>query len=325
MIVLYSLISLVIGFCLDVLFGDPEWLPHPIRWIGKWIAFCEKLLRPRFPKTVWGQRWAGVCLVLLVTVVSTGLPLGLLVLCYWCHWAVGIGVESILCYQMIAAHCLGKESRQVAQVLRTKGLSAAQKQVGRIVGRDTQRLDEEGVLKATVETVAENTSDGIIAPLFFMALGGAPLGFFYKSVNTMDSMVGYRNDRYRYFGTAAARLDDILNWIPARISALLMILGAFLLGYDGKGAFRIWKRDRYNHSSPNSAQTEAACAGALQVQLAGDAWYFGVLHRKKTIGDAIRPLRISDVHRANCCMWMTSVLMMACVVAVKLPLSFLVW
>lgn len=325
MILLYSLIALVIGFLLDLALGDPEWLPHPIRLIGWLIGKSEKGLRRLFPKTPCGEFWGGICLVLIVTIVSTAFPLGLLMLSYWLHWCVGIAVESIFCYQLLAMRCLQKESMAVARVLKTGDLPAARKQVGRIVGRDTDRLDVAGVTKAAVETVAENTSDGVIAPLLFMAVGGAPLGFFYKAVNTMDSMVGYRNDSYLYFGRAAARLDDVLNFIPARISALLMIVSAYLLRFDGKGAYRIWRRDRYNHKSPNSAQTESVCAGALQIQLAGDAWYFGQLYKKPTIGDPIRPVRIGDIQRANGLLFGTAVLSLLCVIAVKLPLAILFW
>ena len=178
-------------------------------------------------------------------------------------------------------------------------LPAARRAVGRIVGRDTDALTAEGVAKAAVETIAENASDGETAPLFWMALGGAPLALAYKAVNTMDSMVGYKNDRYRYFGTAAAKLDDLVNWFPARLTALLMAALAPLAGLDGGGAWKIWRRDRRKHKSPNSAQTEAAMAGALGVELAGDAWYFGELHKKPTLGDSLRPIQPEDIRRAN--------------------------
>ena len=168
-----------------------------------------------------------------------------------------------------------------------------------IVGRDTDRLDEAGVAKAAVETVAENASDGVIAPLLFLAVGGAPLGMFYKAANTMDSMVGYKNDKYLYFGRAAARLDDVLNLIPRRVAGVLMCLGAAASGYDGRNAWRIFRRDRKNHKSPNSAHTEAACAGALQLQLAGPSCYFGTLVDKPTIGDDQRPIEALDILRAR--------------------------
>lgn len=325
MYLLCSLIALAVGFVLDLLLGDPEWLPHPIRLIGWLIAKLERGLRRLFPKSPRGELWGGVCLVGIVTLLSTAVPLGILVLAYWLHWMAGIVVESIFCYQLLAMRCLQKESMAVARVLKTGNLAAARKQVGRIVGRDTDRLDCAGVTRAAVETVAENTSDGVIAPMLFLAIGGAPLGFFYKAVNTMDSMVGYRNDQYLHFGRAAARLDDVLNFIPARLSAVLMIVSAFLLGFDGRNAFRIWRRDRHNHKSPNSAQTESVCAGALQIQLAGDAWYFGELHQKPTIGASIRPVRVGDIQRANGLLFSTAVLCLLLVIAVKLPLAILFW
>lgn len=217
-------------------------------------------------------------------------------------------IESFMCYQILAARSLQKESDLVYLALRDKGIEAARKAVSMIVGRDTESLDEEGVTKAAVETVAENTSDGVIAPLCYMILGRAVLGFTYKSINTMDSMVGYKNEKYQYFGTAAAKLDDVVNYIPARISALLMIIAAFVTGMNGKNAWKIFLRDRYNHKSPNSAQTESVMAGALDIQLAGDAWYFGKLHKKPTIGDPIRTIEIEDIRRSHKLMFGTEIL-----------------
>ena len=210
----------------------------------------------------------------------------------------------------------------VVYALEQEGLEAGRKAVSMIVGRDTQRLDETGVIKAAVETVAENTSDGVIAPLIFMGIFGAVGGFFYKSINTMDSMIGYKNEKYQYFGTVAAKLDDIVNFIPARISAIIMIVSAFLCGMNGKEAFRIFKRDRYNHASPNSAQTESVMAGALGVQLAGDAWYFGVKHDKPTIGDAKRPVELRDIQRSNRLMYTTTILTAIIIMAIRLYLMF---
>jgi adenosylcobinamide-phosphate synthase len=189
-----------------------------------------------------------------------------------------------------------------------------------IVGRDTQNLKESGIIKAAVETVAENTSDGSIAPLFYMVIGGAGLGFFYKAVNTMDSMVGYKNERYLYFGKVAARMDDLLNYIPARMSAYLMILGTAFTNNSTKNAWKIYRRDRYNHASPNSAHTEAVVAGALEVQLAGDAYYFGKLYPKKTIGDDIRPAEVDDIKRANELLYITAALGMILCGGMKLLL-----
>ena len=201
---------------------------------------------------------------------------------------------------------------KVCRALKAGEVEAARRAVSMIVGRDTANLTAEGITKAAVETVAENASDGVIAPLCWMFVLGPVGGVFYKAVNTMDSMVGYRNEKYLYFGRAAARLDDLVNWIPARLTALFFVLAAYILpGLDGAGAWRIWRRDRRCHKSPNSAQGESACAGALGVQLAGDAWYFGVLHRKPTIGDDTRPVEPEDIVRVNRMMYAAFLLALA--------------
>lgn len=262
------------------------------------------------PKNKQGERIGGVILVVIVVSVSTAVPFGILYVAYHVQFWLGIMIESFMCYQILAARSLQKESDLVYLALTDKGIEAARKAVSMIVGRDTESLDEEGVTKAAVETVAENTSDGVIAPLCYMILGGAVLGFTYKSINTMDSMVGYKNEKYQYFGTAAAKLDDVVNYIPARISAVLMVVAAFLTGMNGKNAWKIFLRDRYNHKSPNSAQTESVMAGALDIQLAGDAWYFGKLHKKPTIGDPIRTIEIEDIRRSHKLMFGTEVLAM---------------
>ena len=300
--------ALGIGFVLDALFGDPHWLPHPVVLIGKWISFLEKQLRRLFPKTPGGERAGGTALVLLVLLASAAVPWGILWLAGLVHPYLRFAVECFMCYQILAARSLKTESMRVYRKLQEGNLEESRKAVSWIVGRDTENLTMEGVSRAAVETVAENTSDGVIAPMLYLALGGPVLGFFYKAVNTMDSMIAYKNDRYLYFGRTAAHLDDVFNYIPARLSGLFMILASAILGFDGKNAWRIFKRDRYNHASPNSAQTEAVCAGALDVQLAGDAWYFGVLHKKKTIGDPIRPVEPEDIRRANRLMYATAVI-----------------
>lgn len=246
--------------------------------------------------------------MLVVVTVSTGVPAVILSVAYKYFWQLGLALESFWCYQIFATKSLKVESDRVYIALKDKGLEAGRKAVSMIVGRDTQNLTEEGVTKAAVETVAENTSDGVIAPLFYMLIGGAVLGFTYKAINTMDSMVGYKNDKYQWFGTAAAKLDDVVNFIPARVSAVLMILAAYLTGMDGKNAARIFRRDRFNHKSPNSAQTEAVMAGALDVQLAGDAWYFGKLHKKPTIGDPVREMELLDIRRSHKLLYGTAML-----------------
>ena len=240
------------------------------------------------------------------------------------HPALGFGFSCILCWQMLAAKSLKTESMKVYTALEKEGLEAGRRAVSMIVGRDTKSLSEEGVIKAAVETVAENTSDGVTAPLFYMMLAGPLGGVFYKAINTMDSMIGYRNEKYRWLGTCAARLDDIANFIPARISALFMTAAAFMLGFDGKGAWKIYRRDRHNHKSPNAAQTEAVMAGALQVQLAGDAWYFGELYKKPTIGDSIRPVRREDIPAACRLEYGAVILQFLVMAAVKAALIFLI-
>lgn len=303
-----TLLAVLLGFLLDLMLGDPRWLYHPVRIIGNGIAWCEKGLRRIFPATKGGERMAGIWLVVVIVAFSAGIPFLILWAARAIHPAVGFLLETFFCYQLLALRSLKDESGKVYDALKTGDLEKSRYAVSMIVGRDTENLTEQGVTKAAVETVAENTSDGIVAPLFYMMIGGAVLGFAYKAVNTMDSMVGYKNDRYRYFGTAAARLDDVLNYIPARISAWLMILGAKLCGMDAAGARRIYRRDRYKHSSPNSAHTEAVMAGALGIQLAGDAWYFGKLHKKYFLGDKCREVEIEDIPRSHRLMLATCLL-----------------
>lgn len=314
----YILPAVLIGFVIDLLLGDPVFFLHPVRLIGKSISLLERLLRDVFPQTKAGERAAGLCLTVLVAGYSIVLPLFFLEMIYrWNNWA-GLLAEALLCYQLLAMKSLKDESMKVYRQLKKGSLPRARRAVSRIVGRDTERLSQEEVSKAAVETVAENTSDGVIAPLFYMMIGGAAAAMFYKAVNTMDSMVGYKNEKYRYFGTCAARLDDILNFIPSRISALLMILAARLLRLDGGNAWKIFRRDRRKHASPNSAQTEAVMAGALGIQLAGDAWYFGELYRKETIGDAERAVIPEDIVEANRLLYATSILAVLVFAALRL-------
>lgn len=301
----------LIGMILDWVFGDPVWLYHPVRIIGKWIAFLEKILR-KFAGDQEGNEKklliAGGILWILVILASAAVPMGILYLAEKFSPCAAFVLECFWCYQLLAARSLGKESKKVYKKLIQDDLSGARLAVSMIVGRDTENLTVEGVTKAAVETVAENTNDGVIAPLIYMLIGGPILGFVYKAVNTMDSMLGYKNEKYLYFGRVAAKMDDVAGFIPARISALLMILASCLLGMDGKNALWIWKRDRRKHASPNAAQTEAVCAGALQVQLAGDAWYFGKKHEKDTIGDPIRDIEPKDILRSEKLMIGTEVL-----------------
>lgn len=301
-------IALIMGFLIDLLFGDPRWLYHPVRIIGNGISFLEKYLRKLFPKTEKGERTAGLLLVILICFFSGMIPFLILYGAYKINTLAGIIIETFFCYQMLAVKSLKQESMKVYQELKKGDLEGARYAVSMIVGRDTKALDEKGITKAAVETVAENTSDGIIAPLFYMAIGGPVLMFLYKGINTMDSMVGYKNEKYINFGRYAAKLDDIVNYIPARISGWLMIAAAYLIGFDGKNAKKIYLRDRYNHASPNSAQTEAVMAGALNVQLAGNAYYFGKLYEKPTIGDANREIQYEDIKHANTLLYVSAFL-----------------
>ena len=294
------------GFLLDLLLGDPYQLPHPIRWIGRLIGWLEgRLNRGENHKASF---YRGILLVVLVTGITVSATFGILFLAGTIHWLLRFLVEMIMTWQILAAKCLKTESMKVYRCLKEKDLEAARRAVSMIVGRDTACLENEGVAKAAIETEAEYTSDGVIAPMLYTALGGPVLGFFYKAVNTMDSMVGYKNEKYLYFGRAAAKLDDVVNYIPSRISACLMVGAAYLKGkeFSGKNAWRIYRRDSRNHASPNSAQTESVCAGALGIRLAGDASYFGKIVKKPYIGDALRPVETEDIRRANTLMYLTA-------------------
>lgn len=299
------ILPLVIGFFIDCVLGDPYSLPHPIRAIGRFISANEKRIRRIMPEKL---RLGGVILAVMTIIFSVCVPAFLLAVCYMVSDWLGVAVEAVMCYYMIAPKCLKTESMKVYKALAEGDVEKARGAVSMIVGRDTDVLDEEGIIRATVETVAENTSDGVTAPIIYMALGGAVGGFFYKAVNTLDSMVGYRNEKYADIGRFSAKSDDILNFIPSRITAVFMIISAFLLGFDGKNAFKIWRRDRRKHASPNSAQTEAVCAGALNVRLAGDAYYFGELHKKQFIGENLRKIENEDIKRANKLMYFSAVI-----------------
>ena len=305
------------GFVLDTLFGDPPRLPHPVVLMGKAISALEKRLRARMPQTPQGELLGGAVVAFTLPVgtflLTSLVCLGAAKLSPW----LGLAVQMFWCGQALAAKGLAQESTNVYRALIKPDLPAARKAVSRIVGRDTQNLTLEGVTKAAVETVAENASDGVIAPLLYMLLGGAPLALTYKAINTMDSMLGYKNEKYLYFGRAAAKLDDAANYLPSRLAGLLWCAAAALTGNSPKGAWRIWRRDRRCHASPNSAQTESACAGALGVQLAGPAYYFGEYYAKPTIGDPLRPIEPEDIRRANRMMYAESVLALAVGLAVR--------
>ena len=312
----YHIFAFIAGFVLDLLIGDPHFIPHPVRLIGSLISFCDKRLNCDAGYNISEKKLnlikykRGMLLAFTVIFATFAMSVIIIVAAYSINLYAGIIAEAVMTWQILATKCLRVESMRVYDALRTDGVDAGRRAVSMIVGRDTSVLDVAGVTRAAVETIAENTSDGVIAPMLYTAIGGPVLGFVYKAVNTMDSMLGYKNDKYMYFGRFAARLDDVVNFIPARISAYLMIAAAFIGGrqFDGKNAYRIFKRDRFNHASPNSAQTESVCAGALRVQLAGDAVYFGKLVKKKYIGDGLREIEYEDIKRANRLMYITAFL-----------------
>lgn len=320
---MWTLYALLSGFGLDLLLGDPHSFPHPVVAIGKLISALEKLLRRLFPATRNGERLAGGILWVLVVSVSAGIPALLLWLCRSISPWLGLAAESVMCWQILAAKSLRTESMKVCRALSAGDTEGARHAVSMIVGRDTARLDRAGIARAAVETVAENTSDGVVAPMVFLAIGGAPLGFFYKAVNTMDSMLGYIEPPYRDFGFVPAKMDDVMNYLSARLSGLLMLAAGTLLGMDARNGWRIFRRDRYNHASPNSAQTESVCAGLLGLRLAGDAWYHGALHKKPYIGDPLREVEPEDIPRACRLLYGTAFLSLALCALVRLAAGML--
>ncbi|MCI8814126.1 MAG: cobalamin biosynthesis protein CobD [Lachnospiraceae bacterium] len=314
---------LPVSFLLDLLLGDPRWLYHPICFLGKGISRLEKIMRKVGGCNNPGEHpvrevISGGMLALIMAVCSFGIPFAALYALEKRWPIVALILEIFWCWQLLATHSLKQESNKVYKELEKGDLPGARFAVSMIVGRDTDQLSQEGVVKATVETIAENASDGVAAPMFYQALLGVPGMFMYKAINTMDSMLGYKNDRYLYFGRCAARLDDVANFIPARLTAILMILGSFLVKMDGKNAWRIFWRDRKCHASPNSAQTESVAAGAMHLQLAGDAWYFGKLHKKPAIGDKDREIEPMDIPRMNRLMYAAAFLGMICFTLIRM-------
>ncbi|MCX7715573.1 MAG: adenosylcobinamide-phosphate synthase CbiB [Clostridia bacterium] len=300
----------IMGFILDMLFGDPYFLPHPVVFMGELIAWTEKNLRKVFYKTSSMEIVGGLFLAAITISVSFILPFFILSLLRKISFRLGFFAEAFCIYQILAAKCLKVESMKVYDALKENDIEDARKKLSYLVGRDTQNLTEEEVIKATVETVAENTSDGVVAPLFYIMIGGAPLGFLYKAINTLDSMVGYKNEKYLYFGRVSAYLDDIANFIPSRVTGFVMAFSALPLGLDAKSAFKIFLRDRKKHLSPNSAQTESAAAGALGIQLGGTHDYFGKPVKKPLIGDNVRHAEKDDIKKVNAMMYATSMIIL---------------
>ena len=328
------MIAFAAGFVLDIIIGDPHRMPHPIRWIGNLIAVLDKRLLGELadndPESELrdrvAERQVGVRLVIYVVLATAVTTFVVMTAAYKIGIVPGMIAEAVLTCYLLAMTSLRRESMKVYYELKKGSLAGARRAVSMIVGRDTEVLDEEGVTKAAVETVAENLSDGVIAPMLYAALGGPVLGLTYKAINTMDSMVGYRNDRYMWFGAPAAHLDDVVNFIPARISAFLLIAASAVSGreFSAARAYRIWKRDRFNHKSPNSAQTESAAAGALGLQLAGDAQYFGRIVHKPSMGDPIRPIEYEDIRRVNLLMVVSAVIGEAICLAIMYLISLTV-
>ncbi len=301
-----SMMALVLGFFLDLIFGDPYWLPHPIRVIGKSIERVEKWSRKATDSPEL-TRIKGVVLLLIISLGTGAFYYGLKIVTYNTHFWLGVIVESLVIYQILAIKCLKDETMRVYNALEENNILEARKWISYLVTRNTEEMTEEEIVKSAVETISENIVDGITSPLFFIALGGAPLGMFYKAVNTLDSMVGYKNERYMEFGWASARMDDVLNFIPARLTGLIIVVVAFIFGYDGSNAWRILWRDKKNHSSPNSPYSEAPVAGALGIQLGGKATYFGVTKEKPTMGDALVAIQRNHIKKTNYIMVQTSI------------------
>lgn len=316
---MYLTFAVLLGFVLDWLIGDPERLWHPVCAIGRLVSLGERLLRRIFPKTPRGETAAGVLLWLTVCGVSFAVPLLLLRWLRGINFWLGFAAETLMCWQIFARKSLADAGIHVYCAL-DESLDAGRRAVGMYVGRDTGALSEEGVIKAAVETIAENTTDGVVSPLVFLLIGGAPLGWLYKAVNTLDSMVGYRNERYEYFGKFSARMDDAFNFVPARAAAACLIAGAGLLGLDNRNALRVFQRDRNKHKSPNAGQAESAAAGALHVQLGGDASYFGKTVKKAAFGDADREISRGDIDRTVDLMTAASVLALVLCCTIRLVL-----
>lgn len=299
------MISLIIGYLLDLIIGDPQGFFHPIRLIGNLISYVEGRLRIKCEDEK-DEIKAGAILWFIVVFTSFVVPYVIIHIAYSISSILAVIIEATMCYYILATKSLKDESMKVYKSLKNNNLHEAKVNLSYIVGRDVERLNESSIAKAAVETVAENTSDGVIAPMLFIMLGGAPLGFMYKAINTLDSMVGYKNEKYINMGRFSAIADDIANYLPARLSAYVMIAAAFILKFDYKSAYKIYKRDKYNHKSPNSAHTESVCAGALNIMLGGDNYYGGLLVSKPTIGDNIREIEAEDIVRANKLMYATS-------------------
>jgi adenosylcobinamide-phosphate synthase len=297
--------ELTIGYLLDLIIGDPQNPIHPIRLIGNLCKKLEKIFRETLKDSL---KVAGLLTWIFSVVIVYLVSFFIVKISFSINYIVGIVISGIMIYFAISAKALKVEGLKVIKFLLKNDIDGARNQLSYIVGRDTKSLDKEGILRAVVETIAENMSDGVVAPIFYAGLFGAPFAFVYKAVNTMDSMFGYKNDKYKDFGFFPAKLDDVFNYIPARLTGYLIVLAAFILKLDYKNSYKIYRRDRNNHSSPNSAHPEAAVAGALGLKLGGANYYFGKLVEKPTIGDEIKKIDIDDVNKTNNILYLVSFL-----------------
>ena len=309
-------IGLIGAYLLDLILGDPKWPIHPIRIIGKTIEYLEMFLR-RIRTGIAGEKAKGILLCAFVVISTYRITWFIIYISYRLNSYFGISVTVLLAYATLSTQSLGKAAHKVRSCLKEGDEANARKKLALIVGRDTMKLDRSEIIRATIETVAENTSDGIIAPLFYLIVGGPPLGMAYKAVNTLDSMVGYKNEHYRALGWASARLDDMVNYIPARITGLLLIGAAFLLRKDWKGAYCTIRRDAKKHMSPNSGYPEAAVAGALRVQLGGMNYYQGSPVKTALLGRSREELNDRTIGDVVHMMYLTSFLMVVLCVLVR--------
>lgn len=305
------MLSFWIGYFADLIIGDPYWMPHPIRLIGKLIENMEHVLR-RGKQDERALRRSGVLLLISVVGITYAVSWGILFLAGQISQYLRLAVEALMIYQILATRCLDVETAKVGKHLEKGNIEGARQAIAMLVSRDTEHMEAVDMIRAAVETMTENIVDGIISPMFYIALGGAPLGFAFKAVNTLDSMVGYKNEKYLDFGRASAQFDDVVNFIPARLTALLVIVAAFILRLDYANAYKILKRDKGNHSSPNSPYSEAPAAGALRIQLGGRAWYFGEMSMKPTMGDPLEEPKVQHIIKASHLMYTTSFLGLIC-------------
>jgi len=299
------MIQIAIGYTMDLILGDPYFLYHPVRVIGHLVRGLEKLLLNIDDRPII-QKIKGLILLILVSGLSFVVPFTMLLALHKIHSLLSLVLESIMIYKIFATKCLDVETRKVYRALKEGDLETARKMVGYLVSRDTDVMTEEDIIKASIETIAENLGDGVIAPMFYIFIGGAPLGWCYKGVNTLDSMVGYKNEKYLHYGYFSAKWDDVLNYIPARLTALFILIAGFFLRMDIKRGISILSRDKHNHASPNSAYPESAAAGLLGIQLGGKASYFGKVSIKPTMGDAFKSIEVNDLYMTRKLLYMTS-------------------